>query len=78
LSKGRSLNFIIISKVRKLKKRSEEVTKKIRNKPIKKVEEIKEDHNKGIVKKLIILNCSLFLAPEKNPKRLKREKLKRY
>ena len=32
------------------------------------MEEIKEDHNKGIVKKLIILNCSLFLAPEKNPK----------
>ena len=66
LSKGRSLNFFIISKVRKLKRR-EEVIKK--EKHFEKVEEIKEDHNKRYSKKTNnTKRLFIILAPEKNPR----------
>ena len=65
LSKGRSLNFFIISKVRKLKRR-EEVIKK--EKHFEKVEEIKEDQNKRYSYKTNNTKLFIILASEKNPR----------
>ena len=68
--RGRLITSFIISKVRELKRSEELLEKEEKQETLQESggDQKKIEEKKGIVKRLILLNCSLILAPEKDPR----------
>ena len=67
--RGCLITSFIISKVRELKRSEELIEKEEKQETLQESgRDQRRSKQKGIVKKLILLNCSLILAPEKDPR----------
>ena len=67
--RGCLITSFIISKVRELKRSEELLEKEEKQETLQESGgDQRRSKQKGIVKRLILLNCSLILAPEKDPR----------